>query len=141
LLVDSNGKCLASRTIEKVEHYRLWVKTQYAISMTPVLTQELIKDNRFGEALAVVTSRKAANPEAEWVLLEESIKASAETSWGRLKGDIETAYRESRSRGIPQEKRDELQNDCRTKLDTVINNFGMPDIIQAAEDLKRDCGL
>ena len=93
-------------------------------------------DLRFQEALAIIDDYARRFPQAKFEAARAFIESEAEQSWGRTKRFVDSSYTEISAAGTTPTERKRLLTEARTKLDDVINKFGIDSYVSQAKDLR-----
>jgi hypothetical protein len=94
----------------------------------------LVKQELFKEALTKLEDYAGKFEKGNFDSLKEFVKASAKQSWEQAKAYADSRYTDYKSPGIPEPLAKQALADARTRLQQVIDRFGIDEYVTAAKD-------
>ncbi len=94
-----------------------------------------MKEERFQDALNKITQFKDKFEQAKFDHLRTFVEDSAKQAWESAQKYAESRYTDFKSPGIPKAIGEQALRDARTRLQQVIDKFGMDTYVSQAKAL------
>lgn len=95
----------------------------------------LVKEERFQDALNKITEFKDKFEQAKFDHLRTFVEDSAKQAWESAQKYAESRYTDYKSPGIPKSIGEQALRDARTRLQQVVDKFGMETYVSQAKGL------
>lgn len=96
----------------------------------------LIKDEKFGAALALIEENAAKYPKADLARARTYVKDSAASAWTSVQGYVDNRYKDFASPGINPTARTKALEEAHARLDGVATTWGIDTYVTQARELR-----
>ena len=93
----------------------------------------LVKQEQFKDATEKVASYKDKFAKGEFAMLETFVNESVKQAWKSAKDYAENRYVDYQAPGLPKTVSDQALRDVRTRLQQVVDRFGIDEYVSQAK--------
>lgn len=103
------------------------------VNQARLRAEGLVRDERYGEALAMIEKAKTAFPKADFAPVVQMVNDDAAKGWGSAKAYVDTRITDARASGTTANQRQASLAAARERLNQVIDRFGLEPYVGQAK--------
>ena len=120
------------RKIEQEQVARLAAISSEQVKIAHAEITVLVKQEQFKDALDKVASYKDKFAKGEFAQLDTFVSESVKQAWESAKQYAENRYKDFQAPGLPKTVSDQALRDARTRLQQVVDRFGIDEYVAQA---------
>jgi hypothetical protein len=103
------------------------------VNQARLKAEGLVKEERYGEALAMIDQARTTHPDADFVPVMQMVNDSALKGWQSAKAFIDTRIADAKAAGTTANQRQASLASARNRLNQVISRFGVEPYVGQAK--------
>lgn len=123
------------RKIEQEQTARLAAISSEQVKIAHAEITVLVKQEQFKDALDKVASYKDKFAKGEFAQLDMFVNESVKQAWESAKKYAENRYKDFQAPGLPKTVSDQALRDVRTRLQQVVDRFGIEEYVSQAQTM------
>lgn len=121
------------RKIEQEQTSRLAAISSEQVKIAHAEITVLVKQEQFKDALDKVTNYKDKFAKGEFAQLDTFVNESVKQAWQSAKDYADNRYKDFQAPGLPKTVSDQALRDARTRLQQVVDRFGIEEYVSLAQ--------